>query len=112
MKGKACYYTAMARPKRVTQTPVSTSTSDLVAQIEEACGPITAGGKDFKYNPVIQLAVFAAGATDADDAAMKKLRLEAAKEVAKYTNTQVRATELSGPKGGEIKIRIMKPDEA
>lgn len=102
----------MARPKRLTQTPASTSTSDLVALIEKSCGPITtASGERVPYNPVLQLAIFASGGTDADDPAMKKLRIEAAKESAKYTNVQVRAQEISGPKGGEIKIRIMKPDD-
>ena len=101
----------MARPKQLKAAPIAQTTNELIKQIEEACGPIIVGDKRFKYNSVLQLAIFAHGATEADDDTRRKMRLDAAKEVAKYTNIQIRAQEISGPGGGELKVRIINPGE-
>ena len=111
-----CYYKnrVMARPKRTKIAPPSESTADLLARIKAAVAMFAKGpdGKpQLDWNPLEQLAIFAAQHSDSDDPATKKLRIDAAKEVAKYLHPQLKGTEVAGPGGGPVEIIIRKSDE-
>ena len=94
----------MARPKRRKEAPLSESAKDLLTRIKAAVGKLPAGNKD--WDPVEQLAVFAAAHSDSDDKDTKKLRIDAAKEVAKYIHPQLKGTEVSGNPDKPIEIKI------
>ena len=97
----------MARPKRIKAQPTSQTSLDLLEQIKAAVGEITLpNGTKQDWNPVVQLAQFAADKSDSDDAAIKKLRLEAAKEVAKYLHAPLKSIEVVGAGGGPLEIRL------
>lgn len=95
----------MARKKALKAAELDDSGKDLLAKIQKAVG-----GKG-DYDPVVQLAIFAAGydpnAEFPDKPELVKLRIEAAKEVAKYLHPQKRSQEVLGKGGGPLEIKLV-----
>lgn len=106
---KPCYSDCMARPKKIKADGLSEDTLALIDQIKAATGEITLqDGSKQAWNPIVQLAIFAKAGSDADDGSMKKLRIEAAKEVAKYMHAPLKSIEIAGAGGGPIEISIRR----
>ena len=99
----------MARPKALKAQDVDDSSLDLLERIKAAVGEILPDQQD--YDPVVQLAVFAAQynpkAEFPEEPAIVKMRIEAAKEVAKYLHPQKRSQEVLGKGGGPIQIKLI-----
>ena len=109
-----CYNICMHRPKALQAAPVDTDSVDLLAKIRKAVaasGYLLADGTPLEdYDPLVQLATFAAQVSDSDDPQTKRLRIECAKEVAKYLHPQKRSQEVIGAGGGPIQVEIIKYD--
>lgn len=101
----------MARKKALKAVDLDESSEELLAKIKKAVReskvltPLKAD-----YDPLVQLAVFASqydpDAEFPEDPSIIKLRLDAAKEVAKYIHAQKRSQEVVGKGGGPIEIKF------
>lgn len=100
----------MARKKALKLAELDDSSIELLKKIKKFVAE--AGNSELQqdYDPVVQLAVFAAkhdpAAEFPEDAQIIKLRLDAAKEVAKYIHPQKRSQEVVGKGGGPIQIQF------